>query len=352
MSPFGDAPAGTDLTANRRLQDNAAVTATYIMAVLAIALRFYTRFRVQQAALAADDWTILVSLLGVTATFISTIIGGYYGLGRHVWSVPLADVEGLIHILFAYVLLYFIAVPLVKLSVLLFYRRIFGMRWTLWFCAGLTVGYWAGCTAAFLSCCRPLSYYWMQYSHPDSGKCIFELYPFYIGNAAASMATDVLILTVPMPIVWKLHMRRSQRLLVCSIFLLGSFVCVASVVRIYFMTFLATSADITWIMGNVFIWSSVEPCIGIVCACLPTLQPLLRHSLHSLVSRIHSSQNTPRRVNQIMPDWDEACLTTHAVQIKMGSAGSAAAPDGKITVETDFQLDELRRADSQIDSDD
>lgn len=36
------------------------------------------------------------------------------------------------------------------------------------------------------------------------------------------------------------------------------------------------SEDLTWNMSQAFIWSSVEPNIGIVCACLPTLRPLLR----------------------------------------------------------------------------
>lgn len=60
-------------------------------------------------------------------------------------------------------------------------------------------------------------------------------------------------------------------------------VCVASIVCIYFMTLLSRSLDITWIMGDVFIWSSVEPCIGIVCACLPTLQPLLKSALKHIL---------------------------------------------------------------------
>ena len=39
------------------------------------------------------------------------------------------------------------------------------------------------------------------------------------------------------------------------------------------------SADVTWNSSQSFIWSSVEPNIGIVCACLPTLRPLMRRSL-------------------------------------------------------------------------
>jgi hypothetical protein len=53
-------------------------------------------------------------------------------------------------------------------------------------------------------------------------------------------------------------------------------VCVASAVRIVMMDQLVKSPDFTWAMSKVFIWSCVEPFIGIVCACLPTYAPLVR----------------------------------------------------------------------------
>lgn len=48
------------------------------------------------------------------------------------------------------------------------------------------------------------------------------------------------------------------------------------------MTFLNTNADVTWVMGYVFEWSTVEPCVGIICASLPTLQPLLRWGIRNV----------------------------------------------------------------------
>lgn len=39
---------------------------------------------------------------------------------------------------------------------------------------------------------------------------------------------------------------------------------------------LVKSADFTWAMSKVFIWSCCEPFVGIVCACLPTYAPLFR----------------------------------------------------------------------------
>lgn len=147
--------------------------------------------------------------------------GGYHGLGKHVWIVPIEDVVTVMQILFAYVLIYVVTVPLIKFSILLLYRRIFGMTWTIWVCMLLTAGYFVSCAVAFLVCCQPVSYYWSQYADPTGGKCVFDLYPFYIGNAAANLTTDVLILLVPIPLTWKLQMRTSQKILIIGIFLLG-----------------------------------------------------------------------------------------------------------------------------------
>lgn len=123
--------------------------------------------------------------------------------------------------LFAYILIYVTTVPLIKLSILLFYRRIFGMTWMIGLCMFLTAGYFIACNVAFLVCCRPVSYYWSKYIDPAGGKCVFPLYPFYLGNAAANVITDVLILLLPIPLTWKLQMRTSQKILIVGIFLLG-----------------------------------------------------------------------------------------------------------------------------------
>ena len=115
------------------------------------------------------------------------------------------------------------------------------------------------------------------------------------------------------------------------------------------MTFLRSSADLTWIMSDVFIWSSVEPCIGIVCTCLPTLQPLLRH----VTARVFSSSmarntGTSESIRAVIrrdtnkkpcmhPDCDDALLMTHAVH-EMDRLRDSDR--GKIIVNTDFQVEE------------
>lgn len=50
--------------------------------------------------------------------------------------------------------------------------------------------------------------------------------------------------------------------------------------------------DISWAKSDVFIWSSVEPSIGIISGCLPTLRPLLMHISNACSSRLPSSRKS------------------------------------------------------------
>lgn len=70
-------------------------------------------------------------------------------------------------------------------------------------------------------------------------------------------------------------------------------VCVASIVRIYYLSEFTKAIDVTWLMGPVFIWSTIEPSIGIVCACLPHLAPLAKLAHRKVSSSFGSKKSGP-----------------------------------------------------------
>lgn len=74
-------------------------------------------------------------------------------------------------------------------------------------------------------------------------------------------------------------MRKAEKIAICFMFLLGSFVCFASMYRIVTIVRLTETTDISWAKSDVFIWSSVEPSVGIISGCLPTMQSLVIHVL-------------------------------------------------------------------------
>jgi len=170
---------------------------------------------------------------------------------------------------------------------LLLYRRLFYTRETNMMVINrvFSIMYWA---ATFFTCvypfimwitmaaaCRPLSFYWRQYVGDTDGKCI-DVLLFYLVFGIVNMINDMIILVVPIPRILKLHMNTSKKVSVAGIMLLGSFVCVASIVRIYYLKRLTKEIDVTYILGPSFGWSSLEPSVAIISACLPTFAPLFR----------------------------------------------------------------------------
>lgn len=109
-------------------------------------------------------------------------------------------------------------------------------------------------------------------------------------------------------------------------------VIVASIVRIASMTTLKTSLDVTWVMGRVYLWSQIEISLAVVCACLPTLQPILRmwavrltsskdsrpvgesSSFQQLSRRRRSSGN---RNMDFRPDGEDTTLTCSSARVEM-----------------------------------
>ncbi|CAK39197.1 uncharacterized protein An06g01290 [Aspergillus niger] len=329
-NPFGEPPKGLNLAENSTGRNDAVVVCMYTLAFVTIGFRLFSRIKIQQANIGLDDWLIVGALLSGTANMACAIAGGHYGLGKHVWVVTLDEIIHMVH-------------------------------WTMWACIALSIGYWIGCSVAFLCSCQPISYYWTQYENPLGGYVRYDLYPFYIAHAVVNMAGDLLILLVPIPLVWRLKLRVGQKIQILSIFLLGGFVCVASAIRIYYFTFI-NDVDVTWNLGNVFIWSSVEPSIGIVCACLPVLQPLFR----TIINRRSLPNRTTTKGVRFAPDImskihgedrrqtreDEAVLTTTSVHIEMDGVGKGRLSDEEeamgydlmsIKVQKDFQMEEEHR---------
>lgn len=273
---FGPAPPGIDLSQNQNGQIFGAVITLMVIGTIAVIMRFIARRTPNSMSLAVDDYLIVAALIFAYGTGICSLLSVNYGGGKHLWVLTAENFISIWKLLYAYVMIYATAVTCTKVSILMFYRRIFGIKSSLYVCLFLAIGYWITIIVTINVGCRPLDYFWRRYTDLTAvGTCI-DIPKFFFGNGIAAMLIDVIILCVPVPIVWSLQMPTSQKLAVVSILLLGSFVCVASIVRIVTLERNVKSSDPTWTISPVFVWSCVEPFIGIVCACLPTFAPFFR----------------------------------------------------------------------------
>jgi hypothetical protein len=98
----------------------------------------------------------------------------------------------------------------------------------------------------------------------------------FIGGTTPNIVADVILLFMPLPYLYRLHMSVSKRLLLAGVFLVGGFVSVVSIIRLTVLTSQdLNNPDITYYMTDVVMWTMVEENIGLTCCNLPSLRPVL-----------------------------------------------------------------------------
>lgn len=143
------------------------------------------------------------------------------GTGRHVDQIPPPD-QGLktLKILFASYLTYDTGLTLAKSSALFFYRRIFEdqSRWfsrTLWGLHTIVWAWWIACCIAIFVCIP------VQQKLSAIPKKCGSTGNLWIGSATPSVVIDLIILLLPMPMLRKLQMKASRKLLLSGTFACG-----------------------------------------------------------------------------------------------------------------------------------
>lgn len=107
-----------------------------------------------------------------------------------------------------------------------------------------------------------------------TAKCVDQL-AFVYANAAFNLLSDLMTLILPVKLCWALQTTLKQKVLLCVVLAMGSFACVIAIVRIVTMMPFVHSMDFTWYKVTLAKWAMVEINVGIICACLPVLRPLL-----------------------------------------------------------------------------
>ncbi|KAL2188629.1 hypothetical protein L209DRAFT_751656 [Thermothelomyces heterothallicus CBS 203.75] len=179
-------------------------------------------------------------------------------------------------------------INLVKCCILLLYLRLFFIvHWFRWSCWALLTIVAMYCVASILVTifqCRPMI---RAFDKSTPGTCI-DTAKFWFANAGFSIATDIIILLLPMPLIWKLGAPRAQKIALMAVFAIGIFAVVTSCLRVTTLDIFATSPDNTYNIDNVM-WTIVEPNVAIVCSCLPILRPLVVKLIPGLGSKHYGS---------------------------------------------------------------
>ncbi|OTA90240.1 hypothetical protein M434DRAFT_51279, partial [Hypoxylon sp. CO27-5] len=247
----------------------AIVTTMHTLSTVVLVARFWIRLRIQHMRLAADDLTIILSWLVIIST------EARYGLGKHLADLPPGtDVAMSSRFGYANQAIYYTSVSLTKISILLFYFRLFPQKtyhiflWVMMVFVGLTG---LVCSIAGILQCNPVHKAWDTLT---PGTC-FNRPAFFFSHASLNIFQDLVIYLLPSPILWNVHLPIKQRIALIGVFVVGGFVCVTGIMRIPTLSVAVASVDYTWDHYGSAVWSSIECNSAIICASLVHFKPLL-----------------------------------------------------------------------------
>ena len=117
----------------------------------------------------------------------------------------------------------------------------------------------------------------------------------YLCSAPVNIITDLAILVLPIPVLTGMRLPQRQKTILVFTFALGIFVTIVDVIRIYYLQQAAdiqtliqsrvgTGYDFSFNASMALMWSAVEVNVGIVCACIPTLKPLIQRVLPAMIT--------------------------------------------------------------------
>jgi hypothetical protein len=143
-----------------------------------------------------------------------------WGLGKHVWTVEEEDLVPYFKAFYASIIIYNQGTNLVKISILVQYKRLFvGDRMQCFCNVSLSfLSAWAVTLTFLLSLsCLPVQKNW--YLDMD-GYCVDKM-PVWYTLAMVNIVTDIALLVAPMPVIRSLHLPPRQKLMLSLVFLLG-----------------------------------------------------------------------------------------------------------------------------------
>ena len=223
-----------------------------------------------------------IALAAVTAVDVKT-----YKVNRHIWDIPPTLFSGSRLYVWIGQLCFVACAGLVKISILLFYRRLSNS-----FSRGFRIATYIGVAYNILFMltffillmveCDPISSYWLAFDPVwlKAGHTFHCRVSEHVGLPAASALSvigDAYSTLIPLCLVYTLDMPRRQKRALYCLFALGFLVVAAGIIRTYYLNYLINETyDNSWALYKTWIWALVELFVSIFAASAPALKPFFR----------------------------------------------------------------------------
>jgi len=210
------------------------------------------------------------------------------GLGHHICHVSAEQKYHFSRLTFALQRANQPALVCIKSSILLFYMRLFpSKKFRIFAYANLAYTIIWGIATWFvnLTVCTPVAYYYDRTI--PGGHCKNQVVSGTV-NGSLSLVGDIFILALPIPMVFQLQINVRRKVALVGIFLLGSFVCVTSAIRIAALIAF-TPNDATYTQVYASGWTFMEMGVAVISGNLPLMRPLFERFFR--IRGVNSSKN-------------------------------------------------------------
>ncbi|KAI5917142.1 hypothetical protein F4810DRAFT_697708 [Camillea tinctor] len=206
-------------------------------------------------------------------------------LGRHLWDVPISDVnDRYLKYSTVILVLFFLGALFVKLALLLLYLRLFKIHplayKLIWSgVAALSAFYLISMILILNQCVPRAGQTWLTTTF--TGNCTPMQNGLSKGSGIFGLISDLYILAIPVWLISRLTFSRKRKVGVIAVFMTGLIACGFSAAGLA-ARFQWEQKDGTYSM--LYIFGILELNIGNICACMPIIVPVLRRIAQSISS--------------------------------------------------------------------
>ncbi|CAJ0538678.1 Ff.00g066730.m01.CDS01 [Fusarium sp. VM40] len=250
------------------------------IAVAAVTLRIVSKaYRFTRWG--ADDYLIIAAAVFTAIQCSIMIAMTYEGLGHNIWTLDDSSITKFLTYLIVVEIAYVLSLYLLKVSILWFFYRTFPsvgfQRIVIWTIVFNTLSAVCICVSAgFQSFPKdPTQERWKD----ESSRRKVDVQALAFAHAGINVGLDIWMFVLPLTQLYHIGLKTRKKIGVILIFGVGIFLIVVSCLRIPFMIDFNGSLNATADSQGIVIWSNLESGVGILVACLPHTQPLLRATM-------------------------------------------------------------------------
>lgn len=187
--------------------------------------RLYFKVFIAKTEFWLDDWFIIVAFFtAIPSTVMNTQGLVAHGLGRDIWTLEYSMITDFVKFFYIMEIMYFTHVPMLKISILFFYLRIFvGNTVHRVLYSTLVVNCVFGIVFLFIIAfqCSPISYYWTLWDGEHHGTCL-NINAAGWSNAAISIVLDLWMLAIPLSQLSRLNLHWKKKIGIALMFIVGT----------------------------------------------------------------------------------------------------------------------------------